>query len=236
MSQSTASRSLLFVQLEDAVVQSSRDVCVTNLAYGEEVEHLLVLEQLGLLELVDGQLAVVDRDEVDQLSVVLNIHVHGLDVSLVVENIFLDSRLCLEETLESGLAKSHLVELLLLVANLLLSLELLLDDSVTSVHGVHHAAHIEQLTLDPDPRLPEWILPRLDGLVNVGAQLGGRGVGHDPQGAVTIGIVVDSSLLELDESSVDALIVVVGVILSRGVLLEFLLLFLFSRIGIIYSD
>ena len=46
----------------------------------EEVEHLLVLQELGLFELVDGQLTVVDGDEVDQLAVVLHIYVHLLDV------------------------------------------------------------------------------------------------------------------------------------------------------------
>ena len=218
------------------MVQGGRDVRVTNLAYSEEVEHLLVLEQLGLLELVDGQLAVVDRDEVDQLSVVLYIHVHGLDVGLVIENIFLDARLRLEEALEGSLAESHLVELLLLVTDLLLGLELLLDDAVASVHGVHHSADVEELTLDPDPCLSEGIPPRLDGLVDVGAQLGGRGVGHDPQGAVTVRIVVDRGLLELDEGGVDALVVGVRVVLGCRVLLEFLLLFLFNKIGITYLD
>ena len=218
------------------MVQGGGDVRVTNLAYGEEVEHLLVLEELGLLELVDGKLAVVDRDEVDQLSVVLHVHVHGLDVSLVVENIFLDARLGLEEALEGGLAQSHLVQLLLLVADLLLGLELLLDDCVSAAHGVHHSADVEELALDPDPCLSEGVSPRLDGLVDVGAELGGGGVGHDPQCAVTVGIVVDSGLFELDEGSVDALIVAVGVILGGSVFLKFFLLFLFSSIGIIYSD
>jgi len=51
-------------------------------------------------------------------------------------------------------------------------------------------------------------------------------VGHDPQCAVTVGIVVDSGLFELDEGSVDALIVAVGVILGGSVFLKFFLLFL----------
>jgi len=51
-------------------------------------------------------------------------------------------------------------------------------------------------------------------------------VSHDPQAAVTVAIVVDSSLFELDERRVDALIVVVGVVLGRSVLFELLLLFL----------
>lgn len=168
----------------------------------------------------------VDRDEVDQLPVVLHIHVHRLDVGLIVEDIFLDARLRLEETLESGLSQSHLVELLLLVADLLLGLELLLDDTVTAVHGVHHSTDIEELSLDPDPSLSERILPRLDGLIDVGAQLSGSWVGHDPQGTVAITIVVDSCLFELDEGGVDALVVVIRVVLRRCVFLELFLLFL----------
>ena len=73
------------------MIQSGRGVRVTDLADGEEVQHLLVLEEFGLLELVDGQLTVVNRDEVDQFSVVFNVHVLCLDISLILENIFLNS-------------------------------------------------------------------------------------------------------------------------------------------------
>jgi len=141
------------------VIQGGRGVCIANLAYREEVKHLLVLEQFGFLELVNRQLTVVDRDEVDQFAVIFYIHVHGFDVGLIVKNIFFNGRLRFEETLESGLSESHLIKLLLLVTNLLLSLELLLNDTITAIHGIHHSTYIKKLSLDPDPSFSERVLP-----------------------------------------------------------------------------
>ena len=176
----------------------------------------------------------VDCDEVDQLAVVFNIHIHGLNVGLIVKNIFLNGRLRFEETLECGLSESHLVKLLLLVANLLFGLELLLNDTVTAIHCVHHSTNVKKFSLDPDPSFPERVFPRLDSFINAGGQLACSRVCHNPEGTITVAIVVDGSLFELDKRCVDALIVVVGVILGSGVLFELLLLFLFNRAGIIY--
>lgn len=199
---------------------------IANLTDSEEVEHLLVLKKLGFLELVNRQLTMVDRDEVDQLAVVFDVHVHLFDVGLIVQNIFFNSSLRFEETLESGLSESHLVKLFLLITNLFLSLELLLNDAITTIHCIHHSTYVEKFSLDPDPGLSEWVFPRLDGFVNVRGQLRSSGVGHDSQATVTIAIVIDCSLFKLDECRVDALIVVVGFVLGAGILFELLLLFL----------
>ena len=73
------------------MVQGGRGVRIANLTDREEVEHLLVLQEFGFLELVNRQLTMVDRDEVDQLAVVFDVHVHLFDVSLIVQDIFLNS-------------------------------------------------------------------------------------------------------------------------------------------------
>ena len=53
---------------------------IADLTDCEEVKHLLVLEEFGFFELVNGKLSVVDSNEVDKLAVVLNVNVHLLDV------------------------------------------------------------------------------------------------------------------------------------------------------------
>lgn len=73
--------------------QRGVQVCVRDLLDAEIVEHLVVGLRLQALKLVDGELAVVDRDEVNQLLVVLDIHVQLLDGGRVRVDIFRDRRL-----------------------------------------------------------------------------------------------------------------------------------------------
>ena len=75
---------------------------IADLTDCEEVKHLLVLEEFGFFELVNSKLSVVDSDEIDKLAVILNVDVHLLDVRLIVNNIFFDSSLGLEERLEGS--------------------------------------------------------------------------------------------------------------------------------------
>lgn len=49
------------------------------------------------LELVDRHLSVIDSDEIDELSVVLNINVTLLNFSLKVQDVLLLARLALPE-------------------------------------------------------------------------------------------------------------------------------------------
>ena len=100
--QASLARSVLLVQLQDAVIQRGRGVCIADFTNCEEVKHLLVLEEFGFFELVNCKLSVVDSDEIDKLAVILNVDVHLLDVRLIINNIFLDSSLGLEERLEGS--------------------------------------------------------------------------------------------------------------------------------------
>ena len=71
---------------------------------------------LQALELIDGDLAMINRDEVNQLLVLFDVKFKLLDICRISVNIFLNSRLGLEETLESRLSERHLLELCFLVA------------------------------------------------------------------------------------------------------------------------
>ena len=105
---------------------------------------------------------------------------------------------------------------------------MIFDDTFTSIYSIHHAPDIEKLTFDPEPGLSKWILPIFDGLINSVTEFAGSRVSHYPQGTVSITIIIDSCIFELNECCVDALIVVVGVILCGGVFFELLLLFLLN--------
>ena len=58
----------------------------------------------------------INRDEVNQLLVLFDVKFKLLDIRRISVNIFLNSRLGLEETLESRLSERHLLELRFLVA------------------------------------------------------------------------------------------------------------------------
>lgn len=176
----------LVLHFKDAMGESSVQVSVRNLTNAERVDHLVVCVSLQALELVNGDLSVVDRDEVDELFVLLDVYLELLDGGRVRVDIFLDFRLGLEETFESCLAQGHLLKLGLLVA--LLALSLLHGDLLigTALHAVHHGLKVEQLTSKGHPCLLEWIAP----LLNVGRdllrQVRSDWVRNDALGAVAV--------------------------------------------------
>lgn len=100
----------------------------------------------------------VNGDEVNQLSVVLNVLVDLLDVRLQVKDIFLLTGLALEERLQSRFAKAELFQLLLIVSFLTLLLRALLYDGLSAAHSVDHTLDIQKFTFNPDVALLEWVL------------------------------------------------------------------------------
>jgi len=78
------------LHLEDAVREGRVQMGIGDLLDAEAVEHLVVRLRLQALELVNGDLAVVDRDKVDQLLVVVDVNVELLDGRRVRVNIFRD--------------------------------------------------------------------------------------------------------------------------------------------------
>ena len=132
------------LQFEDAVGQRGVQVRVGHLLDTEVVQHLVVGGRLHALELFNADLAVVNRDEVDELLVLVDVDVKLLDRGRVCVDILLDGRLRLEEALEGRLSKSHLLELGLLLPLLLLGLRLqeLLVGATT--HGGHHGLQVQK--------------------------------------------------------------------------------------------
>lgn len=128
----------------------------------------------------------IDSYEVYKFSVFLNIDVQLLNVGLVVEDIFLNSGLALEETLQSGLAHGHLIQLSLLGSLLLFGLLLHNDELVSSLHGIHHASDFEGFTLEPDPDILERSFPQVDVGNDVSWHIWGGRVGQDSLGPVLL--------------------------------------------------
>ncbi len=82
-------RELLLSHLEDSVPVGGLQVRIRDFFDAHIVHQLQILSLFLLLELVDGSLAVIYRQEMYQFLVVLNILVSDLNSSLQVENIVL---------------------------------------------------------------------------------------------------------------------------------------------------
>ena len=123
------------------------------------VKHLVVSLGFQALELVDGDLSVVNRDEVHKILILLNINIKLLDGGRVRIDLLLNARLRLKETLQSRLAKRHFLQLGLFVA--LFSLGFLLEDLLVGapLHRIHHGLDVEHFTAEHHPRFLEWIAP-----------------------------------------------------------------------------
>lgn len=174
----------------------------------------------------------MDRDEVDQFLELLNVHVELLDGCRVGVDIFLDGALGLEETLQSGLAQGHLLELsLLLTLNCLsLAAERFLFGAATQ--GVHHGLDVEHLTTEHHPRILEWIAPFFNVVRDLLGKVLSDRVGQDALGSVSVTVRVDRHILERHHVQVNLLVVLVGLLVVDRVLTELLSLFLERHIGL----
>lgn len=83
--------------MQDTRVQSGRQVCVVDRARRHILQHLLVLLHLLRLELLNGQLSVVDCDEGHKFTVLLNVNVSTLDLGLEADHVLLLAALGLKE-------------------------------------------------------------------------------------------------------------------------------------------
>lgn len=153
--------------MQDAGVQGRGQVGVVDRAGRHVLQHLSVLLHLLGLEPIDGQVAVVDSDEVDEAAVVLDVDVGGLDARLQVQDVLLLARLGLEEALQSGLAEGQLFELFLVVASLVFTSTLLFNNDFTALERINHALDIQHLSLDPQGSLSEWALVAGKGVLDL---------------------------------------------------------------------
>jgi len=153
------------------VGQSGVEMSISDLLDAEHVEHPVVGLGLHSLELVDGDLAVVNGDEVKQLAVLVDIDIELLDRRGVGIDIFSDGRFRLEEALERRLAHSHLFELSLLIALPRLALRLKCLLVLTALHGSHHGLDVEHLTAKCHVCILEGVAPLLDVILDLPRQL-----------------------------------------------------------------
>lgn len=82
---------------------------VGDLAAAHQIDHLGVLGDLIAFEFVNGQLALVNIEEVNQLSVVLNVLVGMLDLHLQCLDTLLDAHFRLKKGLQRCLTGTHFV-------------------------------------------------------------------------------------------------------------------------------
>ena len=212
--------------LKDAVGERGVQVRVSDLLDAEHVEHLVVGEGLQLLELVDGLVAVVDRDKVQQLLVLVDVHVELLDRRAVRIDIFLDRALRLEEALESSLTHGHLLELGLLVALPGLGLGLQRFLGLATAHCRHHRLHVQHLTAQGHIRILEGVTPLVNVLIDLGRQFLRNRVRQHAFCAIAVAERVDGHILERQQVEVNLLVVLVLGVIVGGELTELLDLFL----------
>ena len=186
----------------------------------EMVEHAQVGGALELLEGVDGQHAVVDRDEHRQLVVLLDVLPQHLDRVRVRVDVLRDRVLRLEEALQGRLPHLHLVQLRLLLPLLGFGLVHELGLALAALHGVHHGLDVEHLALEPDEGVAEGVLPLLDVLGDLRGQVLRNGVRQHALRPVPIAVRVNGQVLERHEVQVDLLVVLVRVFVVRRVAAE----------------
>ena len=73
--------------------KSGMQVGIGDLFDAEGVEHFVVVAGRQFVEFADSNLPVIDRDEVYEFLVLLDIHIHLLDSGSVGVDIFVDGRL-----------------------------------------------------------------------------------------------------------------------------------------------
>lgn len=89
--------------MNDLVAEIGGQVAVADLLGAELTEHAFVLHNFGSLEFVNNHVAVLDGNEINQLSEIINRVIGGFDVGLQGQLRAVLGGLALEEVLETGL-------------------------------------------------------------------------------------------------------------------------------------
>ena len=221
----------LVLHLENAVGQGGVQVCIRHLLDAESVQHLVVSLGLQFFELVDRDLSIVDRNEVHQFLVLVNIYVELLDCGRVRVDIFLDCAIRLEERLESRLSEGHLLKLSLLFT--LLGFSLVLESLLlsASTKSVHHGLDIEHFSSKLHPGIFERIAPFFDVVGDLLRQLLSDRVRQDALSSITIAVRIDRHIFERHQVQVDLLVVLVRLRVIDRVLSHLLGIFLQKQSG-----
>lgn len=157
--------------LQNSRVECGSQVTVVDWARRHVLQHLLVLLDLLLLELINGQTSMVDRDEVNQAAVFLDVYVCLLDLRLQGQDIGFLSWLWLEEGLHGRFTEWQLLQLFLVITALVLERNLLLHYVFTALDCVDHALDVQHLALDPEGTLSEGWFVKSNGILELGCEI-----------------------------------------------------------------
>jgi hypothetical protein len=163
-------------------------------------------------------MALVNRDEHDQLSVVLDVVSKLLDLWLVRQDVLIDRAFGLEEALKSCLAKRHFFEFSCFVLLLGFKFSLQILNLVTSWHSVLSTIQVKHLSFDPDIGIFVRIFPWSDGGNNLLFGIVCGGMGQHSLVNFAFCEIVDWSVLEFRKRLVQLLIVGVAFIVRSHVL------------------
>lgn len=141
----------------------------------------------------------VNRDEVDQFPVVLNVLICLLDVGLQIEDIFLLSSFALEERLQGCFTEAEFFQLFLIVSLLAFDFGALLNNSLSAAHCVDHTLDIQKFTFNPDVALLEGVFERRNGFSDLLSDFGRARVSQCALANVTVCKVVDGDVLKFHE-------------------------------------
>lgn len=153
--------SSLLLHVEKWMVKGGTEMCIWYLFNAEVVKCFQIHLCLSLLELLDGNLSVVDGQEVYQLLEVSDLLCTYLNGSLEGQNVALLLWFGFEECFYCWLALGQLIKLLLVFSLLLLGVELSLHHTLSALKTVIHTWDIQEFSLDPHVGIEVWILNSL---------------------------------------------------------------------------
>ncbi len=154
-------------------------------------EDAVVERQLFALEGDEHALAEVDGEQVGQL-------LHGVDFAVVALDFVRDItgvRLVFEECREGLLTGSHICQVLLSIAFLLLKFFNRFHTLVAFLHGVEQRIDIEKLALGPVVNVDVWVLQLGGQFGKLLEDFGVLLVGHDQLGRVHVRVVLKVHVL-----------------------------------------
>jgi len=175
------------------------------------------------LELVDGLGAVIDRNEVDQFPVVIDLGSGFLNLGLQIEHLLLFAGLRLEEGFKRGFSKCEFVVFGLVALLLVLDVDERLHNILTALNSILHALCVQELSLHPQVGFLEGVLPAIDGIHNLCLHLTSVRMSQGSRSDVSVTIVINAGVLGLHECIVHPCVVLVGLLSKLFLRLDALL-------------
>ncbi len=147
--------------VEHCVPEGGLVMRVGDLLDAEAFHHEHIEFGLLFVELADGVLDEVNRDEVDQPTQVLHVQSRLVNSRLQVLDVLIFGVLRLENIFDRLLALHEIVKCFLISLLLSLSISQLLYNHQPTIDRIIDALNIQQLSFEPDVRILERIGPVL---------------------------------------------------------------------------